>query len=60
MRLLSSPISIELTSLQTVGDIHQWNVWHGTQEPYQSFDKLGGRFVSEFGMQGFPDLKTVE
>ncbi|WEW59896.1 glycosyl hydrolase family 2 protein [Emydomyces testavorans] len=42
------------------GDIHQWNVWHGTQEKYQNFDKLSGRFVSEFGMQGFPSMKTID
>lgn len=44
----------------TVGDIHQWNVWHGSQEKYQNFDKLAGRFVSEFGMEAFPSIKTVE
>ncbi|KAI1809889.1 beta-mannosidase [Poronia punctata] len=44
----------------TVGDIHQWNVWHGTQEKYQNFDKLIGRFVSEFGMEAFPSLKTID
>lgn len=44
----------------TIGDIHQWNVWHGTQEKYQNFDKLGGRFVSEFGMQAFPSIKTID
>ncbi|KAK3355617.1 glycoside hydrolase superfamily [Neurospora tetraspora] len=44
----------------TVGDIHQWNVWHGTQEKWQNFDKLGGRFVSEFGMQAFPSVKTID
>ncbi|TVY32536.1 Beta-mannosidase B, partial [Lachnellula subtilissima] len=44
----------------TVGDIHQWNVWHGTQEKYQNFDKLVGRFVSEFGMEAFPHIKTIE
>ncbi|GAP85299.1 putative glycoside hydrolase family 2 protein [Rosellinia necatrix] len=44
----------------TVGDIHQWNVWHGTQEKYQNFDKLVGRFVSEFGMQAFPSVKTID
>ena len=43
-----------------VGDIHQWNIWHGTQEKYQDFDKLSGRFVSEFGMEAFPDMKTVD
>ncbi|KAJ3022325.1 UNVERIFIED_CONTAM: hypothetical protein HDU68_009205 [Siphonaria sp. JEL0065] len=40
------------------GDSHQWNVWHGTQEPYQNYGKLCGRFISEFGMQGFPVLET--
>lgn len=45
---------------QTVGDIHQWNVWHGTQEKYQNFDQLGGRFVSEFGMEAFPSAKTID
>ncbi|WEJ94840.1 glycosyl hydrolase family 2 protein [Yamadazyma tenuis] len=45
---------------ETAGDIHQWNVWHGTQEKYQDWDKLGGRFVSEFGMEGAPALKTYE
>ncbi|KAI0178580.1 glycoside hydrolase family 2 protein [Hypoxylon sp. FL1284] len=44
----------------TVGDIHQWNVWHGTQEKYQNFDKLIGRFVSEFGMEAFPSIKTID
>ncbi|KAI9772125.1 MAG: hypothetical protein M1840_001414 [Geoglossum simile] len=44
----------------TVGDIHQWNVWHGTQEKYQDFDKLAGRFVSEFGMQAFPNIETTD
>ena len=43
----------------TVGDIHQWNVWHGTQEPYQLWDKLTGRFVSEFGMLSNPSVLSV-
>lgn len=48
------------TTDATVGDIHQWNVWHGTQEKWQNFDKLCGRFVSEFGMQAFPSVKTID
>lgn len=35
-------------------------VWHGTQEKYQNFDELVGRFVSEFGMEGFPSQKTID
>ncbi|QPG76551.1 hypothetical protein FOA43_003941 [Brettanomyces nanus] len=46
------------TSDKTVGDIHQWNVWHGSQEKYQNWYKLGGRFVSEFGMEALPSLKS--
>jgi beta-mannosidase len=48
------------TTDPTIGDIHQWNVWHGTQEKYQDFDKLVGRFVSEFGMEAFPSIKTID
>ncbi|KAF2641045.1 glycoside hydrolase [Massarina eburnea CBS 473.64] len=44
----------------TVGDIHQWNVWHGTMEPYHRLPNMGGRFVSEFGMEAYPHLETLE
>ncbi|OAL54732.1 glycoside hydrolase [Pyrenochaeta sp. DS3sAY3a] len=44
----------------TIGDIHQWNVWHGTMEPYQRLPELGGRFVSEFGMEAYPHVSTLE
>jgi beta-mannosidase len=43
-----------------VGDLHQWGVWHMTQAPYQDYPKMGGRFVSEFGMQALPVRRTVE
>ncbi|SMR45932.1 unnamed protein product [Zymoseptoria tritici ST99CH_1E4] len=48
------------TTDTTVGDMHQWNVWHGTQEKYQIFDTLGGRFNSEFGMEAFPHIETIK
>lgn len=48
------------TSDPTVGDLHQWNIWHGSQGKYQIFDSLGGRFNSEFGMEAFPHLETVK
>ncbi|WVQ80709.1 hypothetical protein IAT38_002814 [Cryptococcus sp. DSM 104549] len=54
-----SPYGGKNTRDPTVGDIHQWNVWHGTQEPWANWYKLAGRFVSEFGMQGYPDMRTV-
>jgi beta-mannosidase len=55
-----SPWSGKDTTDPTVGDLHQWNVWHGSQEKYQNFDKLVGRFVSEFGMEAFPNIKTID
>ncbi|EIW82049.1 glycoside hydrolase family 2 protein [Coniophora puteana RWD-64-598 SS2] len=58
----SSPYSAPgvKTTDKTLGDLHQWNVWHGTQEPWHNWDILAGRFVSEFGMEGFPDIRTVD
>ncbi|KAJ5778752.1 Glycoside hydrolase family 2 immunoglobulin-like beta-sandwich [Penicillium odoratum] len=50
----------KISSDPTVGDMHQWNVWHGTQEKYQIFDTLGGRFNSEFGMEAFPHMETIK
>lgn len=55
----SSPWGGNTTEDRTVGDIHQWNVWHGTQEPYQLWDKMIGRFVSEFGMLALPSMKSI-
>jgi beta-mannosidase len=34
-------------------------VWHGKQLPYQQYSTLSGRFISEFGMHGFPSMRTV-
>lgn len=43
----------------TVGDIHQWNVWHGSMAPYEHLPQLSGRFVSEFGMEAYPHIDTL-
>lgn len=55
-----SPYGGKDTTDPTIGDIHQWNVWHGTQERYQAWDKLCGRFVAEFGMEAFPSVETID
>ncbi|TQV99937.1 hypothetical protein V2A60_005355 [Cordyceps javanica] len=47
------------TADPTVGDIHQWNLWHGALNKYQEVEQLGGRFVSEFGMESYPHLATT-
>lgn len=41
------------------GDCHYWGVWHG-REPLEKFREYYFRFASEFGLQSFPSLKTVE
>jgi beta-mannosidase len=45
---------------QTFGDRHTWEIWHGPVAPYQAYAAYHGRFVSEFGMQAFPDRATIE
>ncbi|KAK1585544.1 family 2 glycosyl hydrolase [Colletotrichum navitas] len=47
------------TADPTVGDLHQWNIWHGAMNKYQDAHLLTGRFVSEFGMEGYPHLSTI-
>ncbi|KAL3459076.1 glycoside hydrolase superfamily [Aspergillus heterothallicus] len=48
------------TTDPTIGDIHQWDVWHGTMQPYQNLSSMGGRFVSEFGMEAYPHMHTID
>ena len=40
------------------GDVHYWDVWHGRKN-YTEFRKHHFRFLSEFGFQSFPNIKTV-
>jgi beta-mannosidase len=41
------------------GDSHYWGVWWG-KEPFEMYQKKVGRFMSEYGFQGMPNLKTLE
>lgn len=41
------------------GDTHYWDVWHGNK-PITEYRKFHFRYLSEFGFQSFPCLKTVE
>lgn len=41
------------------GDVHFWEVWHGNK-PLTEYRKHYFRFLSEFGFQSFPALKTIE
>ncbi len=41
------------------GDVHYWQVFHGN-EHYKKFRDHYFRFASEYGMQAFPDMKTID
>ena len=41
------------------GDVHYWEVWHGNK-PFTEYRKYRFRYLSEFGFQSFPSLKTIE
>ena len=41
------------------GDVHYWDVWHGNK-PFTEYRKFYFRFLSEFGFQSFPSIKTIE
>ena len=40
------------------GDSHNWGTWHG-RKPFESFDTDVPRFMSEYGFQAFPEMKTI-
>lgn len=40
------------------GDMHYWGVWHNN-EPIENYKKYFPRVLSEFGMQSFPSMKTI-
>lgn len=41
------------------GDIHYWGVWH-SKKPFEDYHKVLGRFMSEYGFQSFPEMRTIE
>ncbi|MCD8104440.1 MAG: glycoside hydrolase family 2 protein [Lachnospiraceae bacterium] len=41
------------------GDVHFWQVWHGNR-PFTEYRKYYFRYLSEFGFQSFPAMKTIE
>jgi len=43
----------------TDGDMHYWGVWWG-REPFEIYNDKVGRFMSEYGFQGYPPYPTFE
>ena len=42
----------------SIGDSHNWGIWYG-KKPFESSDEDIPRFMSEFGFQSFPEMKTI-
>ncbi|HTV58320.1 MAG TPA: glycoside hydrolase family 2 protein [Verrucomicrobiae bacterium] len=54
------------------GDVHDWEVWHGPSEPTaeypnsvagppaSAYEKVTPRFMSEYGFQSFPEMRTID
>ncbi len=40
------------------GDMHYWAVWH-QQAPAMDYTRQFPRFMSEFGFQSFPEMRTI-
>lgn len=57
----SSPLSANWGRPESlsVGDSHYWGVWYG-REPFEILNTRLSRFMSEFGFQAFPELKTIK
>ncbi|NML67880.1 glycoside hydrolase family 2 protein [Hymenobacter sp. RP-2-7] len=57
----SSPSSDfeDIAGSQTTGDMHYWDVW-GSTAPISDYEKQVPRFMSEYGFQSFPELKSVQ
>jgi beta-mannosidase len=41
------------------GDYHYWNVWSGEAKPVEEYLNITPRFQSEYGLQSFPDMRTI-
>jgi beta-mannosidase len=41
------------------GDMHDWSVWHG-RVPFTEYEKHFPRFMTEFGFQSFPEMRTID
>ena len=48
----------EVPDNQHNGDMHYWAVWH-QQAPAEDYTKQFPRFMSEYGFQSFPEMRTI-
>jgi len=48
----------EIPDNQHNGDMHYWDVWH-KQAPAEDYTLQFPRFMTEFGFQSFPEMRTI-
>lgn len=59
---LSSPSSggsFDKPNAEGRGDMHNWTIWHGLK-PFAAYRSCYSRFMSEFGIESFPSMRTIE
>ena len=54
----SSGTPFENANNNDFGDAHYWEVWHGAK-PFSAYRTQYPRFMSEFGFQSLPPMKTI-
>lgn len=51
--------SFDRSNDENYGDMHDWSIWHG-RKPFTDYRNRFPRFMSEFGIEAFPSIKTIE
>lgn len=58
----SSPSADDLAGKADInesGDRHYWEVWGGPAYPYEKYLEITPRFMSEYGLQAWPQMRTI-
>jgi beta-mannosidase len=56
---VGSSLGTQNSNLPDIGDSHFWDVWH-SNKPFKAYREFHSRFMSEFGYESFPPIKTIE
>ncbi|MFW9894532.1 MAG: glycoside hydrolase family 2 protein [Candidatus Thorarchaeota archaeon] len=56
---ISENLALRSSNNPNFGDSHYWAVWHGNF-PFSAYRQFNTRFMSEFGFESFPSLKTIQ
>ncbi|MHA2007144.1 MAG: glycosyl hydrolase 2 galactose-binding domain-containing protein [Promethearchaeota archaeon] len=56
---INENLALRSSNNPNAGDSHYWAVWHGNM-PFTAYRDFNSRFMSEFGYESFPSLKTIK